>query len=118
MSNKTTTNGYYTLKVDGKDRTLHFSMNTWYNLKENTGKDLAEYGIILEKGEDIEKAFALAEIIFAAAKAYDQEEGNDIDYNIYKIRGWFGKEIGPEEIKGITEALLWNTDIKHDTTGK
>ncbi len=104
--NKTHTNGYYKLP---NDQYLHFSMNTWYNLKESTGKDITDYGVALEKGTDVEKAFALAEIIFAAAKAYDQEEGNDIDYNIYKVRSWFGDVIGASEIEGITKALLWNS---------
>ena len=115
---KTTTNGYYTFKVDKKDRVLHFSMNTWYNLKEDTGRDLSEYGKLLDSGSDIEKAFALSEIIFAAAKAYDQEEGIDIDYNIYKVRSWFGSEIGAKEIEGITEALLWNNDTGAKEAGK
>ena len=93
-------------------------MNTWYNLKESTGKDLTEYGVALEKGTDIEKAFALAEIVFAAAKAYDQEEGNDINYSIYNVRGWFGSIIGPEEVEGITKALLWNSQTTKQETGK
>lgn len=106
MSNKTATNGYYTLP---NNQGLHFSMNAWYNLKENTGKELHEFGVVLDNGSDIEKAFALGEIIFAAAKANNQEEGEKINFNIYTVRGWFGDVIGPEEIEGITKALLWNT---------
>lgn len=103
---KTPTNGYYELP---NGQHLHFSMNTWYNLKEATGKDITDYGQALEKGTDIEKAFALAEIVHAAAKAYNQEEGLKVDFNIYKVRGWFGEVIGPGEIEGITKALLWNS---------
>ena len=113
---KTPTNGYYTLS---NGVTLHFSMNTWYNLKEDTGKDIADYGEALQKGTDVEKAFALAEIVFASAKAHDQEEGNEIDYNIYKIRGWFGSIIDEEAIRGITKALMWNSESgKPATEGK
>ena len=104
---KTSTNGYYKLP---NDQWLHFSMNTWYNLREDTGKDITEYGKMLEDGADIEKAFALAEIVYAGAKAYDQEEGNDIKYSIYTVRSWFGTIIDTEAIEGITKALLWNSD--------
>ncbi len=106
MTHKTSTNGYYELP---NGLFLHFSMNTWYNLKQDTGKDITEYGQSLETGTDIEKAFALAEIVHAAAKAYNQEEGIDSPLNIYKVRSWFGDTIGAKEIEGITEALLWNT---------
>ena len=104
---KTPTNGYYTLS---NGVVLHFSMNTWYNLNEDTGKDITDYSKALQEGTDVEKAFALAEIVFAAAKAYAQEEGKEIDFNIYKIRGWFGSIIDEKAIQGITQALMWNAD--------
>ena len=127
---KTPTNGYYELKIpefkenlnkDGilinndkieveKSIWLHFSMNTWYNLNEDTGKDITDYSTALQHGTDVEKAFALAEIIFAAAKSYAQEEDIEIDFNIYKIRGWFGSVINEEQIQGITKAIMWNSD--------
>ena len=112
---KTPTNGYYTLS---NGVTLHFSMNTWYNLKEDTGKDISEYSQYLQTGSDIEKAFALAEIVYASAKAHDQEEGNEIDYNIYKVRGWFGSIIDEKAIQGITKALMWNSESGKANLGK
>ena len=114
--NKTTTNGYYTVK--SIDKTLHFSMNAWYNLKESTGNELTDYGNALKEGSELEKAIALSDIIFAGMKAYDQEEGNEIDYNIYKIRGWLGGEIKADDINGITKAILWNAKTNKPGVGK
>lgn len=110
---KSTTNGYYFLDIKKENIGLHFSMNAWYNLKKNTGKELSEYGKDLDSGSDMDKAIALADIIHSAAQAYIQEEGLDIEYNIYTVRNWFGKDgISAKQIEGVTAALLWNTSAK------
>ena len=116
---KTPQNGYYRLKTDDSELMLHFSMNAWYDLKERTGMDIAEYSVALEKGTDFDKAISLSEIIFSAIKAYSLEENEEIDVTIYKIRGWLGTIIGPKEIEDITKALMWNnSSVKKDAKKK
>ena len=90
-----TQRGYFDLPTTGKEvQTLHFSSNCWYNLLEDTGKELDVFG------KDLQDAFAsenpnnlqlldlLTDLAYAAAKAYDQEEGNEMAYNRFKIRHW------------------------------
>ena len=42
--------GYYTLKIGGKNRTLHFSMNFWATFTDMLDISLDELVIIFEKG--------------------------------------------------------------------
>ena len=42
--------GYYTLKIGGKNRTLHFSMNFWATYTDLLGISLDEIGGVFEKG--------------------------------------------------------------------
>ena len=71
---------------------LHFSANAWYNLLEDTGMQADEFGVKLEKAlkkkkpDLLESLNLVTDIAWAAAKAYDQEEGNEITYNRFKIR--------------------------------
>ncbi len=83
---KTVQQGYYKLK--GVNKWLHFSMNCWVNLKQDSGKDIGTFGKEYDDADTIGKFMILTEVAYAAAKAYDQEEGNDIDYNIFKVRTW------------------------------
>ena len=81
--------GYYTLPSGQK---LHFSANCWYNLLEDTGMQSDEFGDKLQaefnkKKQDVLKTLnLLTDLAFAAAKAHNQEEGIDINFNRFQIR--------------------------------
>jgi hypothetical protein len=78
--------GYYSLKIGGEQRTMHFSMNFWASLTETL--DVAI--------EELDKVFT--------GKAYDQEEGNEIDYNIYKVGSWLD-DLPQDEFQNIMTAM-------------
>ena len=83
---KTVQQGYYKLK--GINKWMHFSMNCWVNLKQDSGKDIGTFGRDYENADTVGQFMLLCEVAFASLKAYDQEEDNDIDYNIFKVRTW------------------------------
>lgn len=105
--------GYYTLP---NGRKLHFSINAWYNLEQDAGLSpqayLEEFGN--EAGKEEPNEFLLLDLItdlvYAALKAYDQEEGNEIDYNRFKVRSELVQMDG-EELAGLNNAMLSNSSI-------
>ena len=93
--------GYYTLVIGGKERTMHFSMNFWASLTETLDVGL----------QDLEKVFSdksqlssIRAIIYCGLLAYDQEEGKEIDYNIYKVGSWLD-DLNQEEFDNIMTAM-------------
>ena len=77
--------GYYSLELGGKKRTLHFSMNFWAALTEELGVSLQE----LDKVFNNEMALSsVRAIVYCGLLAYDQEEGNEINYNKFKVGSW------------------------------
>lgn len=107
--------GYYTLP---NGQQLHFSINAWYILEEDTGlspqKFLAE---LMEEGskEEVNEFILLdllTDLVFAACKAYDMEEGNDIDYTRYKIRALI-VSMGGESLADLQSTLLNNSTVDY-----
>jgi hypothetical protein len=93
--------GYYSLKIGGEQRTMHFSMNFWASLTETL--DVAI--------EELDKVFtgklqlsSIRAIIYCGLLAYDQEEGNEIDYNIYKVGSWLD-DLPQDEFQNIMTAM-------------
>lgn len=91
--------GYYRLKfnevlddgsISERSKMLHFSMVAWMELQQDTGKDIRIFGAEYEELDDLGKFKLLCEVAFAAAKAYDLEKGNEIDYNIHNMVNWMG----------------------------
>ena len=83
MANKK--RGYYTLKLGGKNRTLHFSMNFWANFTDILNVPLDKIGEIFEGGISIS---AIRALVYSGLLAYDQEENNEVDYNEFKVGAW------------------------------
>jgi len=87
---KTKQLGYYQFPDDGLK--LHFSINSWYNLEEDTG--LTSNQFLTEFGEELQKKdrneFVLLDLItdlcLSAARAYCQEEELEFNYNRFKMR--------------------------------
>jgi len=107
--------GYFTLPNGQK---LHFSINAWYILEEDTGYKPQEFlaDLIEEGSKEQPNEFTLltllTDLTFAACKAYDLEEGNEVTYNKYKIRALIAG-MGGENIKSLNDNLISNSTIDY-----
>tara|TARA_R100000935_G_C2793418_1_gene147066 strand:- start:499 stop:879 length:381 start_codon:yes stop_codon:yes gene_type:complete len=99
MTNKK--RGYIDITVNGKKKTLHFSMNFWSEFTEQMNISLQEIGSVFESGISIN---ALRSLIYSAALAYDLENSNEVDYNVYSVGQWMD-EIDADTINGIVETM-------------
>ncbi len=94
--------GYYTLKLGGKNRTLHFSMNFWANFTEAQGVTLDQIGQIFSQGLSLS---AIRDLIYSALLANDQENNNEIDYNKFTVGAWL-EDLTGDQLNDIVAALL------------
>lgn len=107
--------GYYTLP---NGQNLHFSINAWYILEEETGYKPQEFlaDLIEESSRKEPNEFTLltllSDLTFAACKAYDLEEGNEITYNRFKIRSIVAN-LGGEGIKDLNDSLINNSTVDY-----
>ena len=100
MTNKK--RGYIEITVDGKKRTLHFSMNFWSEFTEQMGVSLQDIGDVFSNGISLK---GLRALVYSASLAYDQENGNDVDYNVYTVGTWLD-DIDAETINLIVVAMM------------
>ena len=106
--------GYYTLP---NGQTMHFSINAWYNLEKDAGFTPQEY--LKQFGEEASLAQPneyvlldlLTDLVYASCKAYDQEEGNEIKYNRYKVRDML-IQLDGEQIADLNNNMLTNSTIE------
>lgn len=108
MANKK--RGYYTLDLGGKKRNLHFSMNFWANFTDILKTPLDKIGNIFEGGLSITGIRAL---VYSGLLAYDQEEGNEIDYNEFKVGSWL-EDLKPELLEEMVNAMLESRILGND----
>ena len=94
--------GYYTLKLGGKNRTLHFSMNFWANFTEAQGVALDQIGEIFSEGLSLS---AIRDLIYSALLANDQENNNEVDYNKFTVGAWL-EDLTGEQLNDIVAALM------------
>lgn len=93
--------GYYTTKLGGKNRTMHFSMNFWANFTDALGISLEQIGDVFAGGVSLSNIRAL---IYAALLANDQENGNEPEYNEFTVGAWL-EDLQAEELEKIIEAM-------------
>ena len=112
--------GYYDLKTVDGTKTLHFAANCWLNLLEDTKMEFDVFTKNFMKAEEEKDILGvvnyMTDVIFAAAKAYDQEKGNEVDYNWFNVRNWVGA-LGEAEGAAITETITSSGNI-HKEKGK
>jgi|TARA_R110000823_G_scaffold50093_1_gene125878 hypothetical protein len=108
MANKR--RGYYTLKLGGKSRTMHFSMNFWANFTDELNISLEKIGEVFSDGVSISSIRAL---VYSGLKAYDQEEGNEIDYNQFKVGMWL-EDFKAEKLNEMIEAMMQSRILGND----
>ena len=106
--------GYIDIQVGGKKRTLHFSMNFWSEFTEQLGVPLHEIGDVFTKGISIK---GLRALVYAGVLANDQEQGNEIDYNIFKVGTWLD-DLEPDKINAIVETMLESKILGNSLTGE
>ena len=99
MTNKK--RGYIDITVNGKQKTLHFSMNFWAEFTEQMNISLQEIGSVFQSGISLN---GLRALIYSAVLANDLEKGNEIDYNIYTVGTWLD-DISAETINEIVETM-------------
>jgi len=102
--------GYYTFDIGGKSRTLHFSMNFWANFTEELGISLDEIGDIFAKGISL---ITLRALFYSAILAYDQEEKNKIDYDIFDVGNWL-EDVDASKIEEIVQAMTESRILGND----
>ena len=100
MANKK--RGYYSIKLGGKNRTMHFSMNFWANFTEQMNVPLDKVSEVFDKGVSITSIRAL---IYSALLAHDQEQGNNIDYNQFTVGMWL-EDFNAEELDNIVSSMM------------
>ena len=108
MANKK--RGYYTLKIGGKMRTMHFSMNFWSNFTDELGITIDKIGDVFTDGIALSTIRA---IVYAGLKANDQEQGNEIDYNIFKVGVWI-EDIDTETFTDIINSMMQSRILGND----
>jgi len=112
MTNKK--RGYIDIKVGNKKRTLHFSMNFWSEFTEQLGISLADIGGAFQNGISIK---GLRALVYSAILANDQENGNEIDYNLFTVGAWLD-ELDAEKINEIVEVMLQSKILGNSLNGE
>ena len=111
---KNKNNGYYKLKTKDGDKWLHFSRLFISKIEEVSGKDIVEFGHdlqLLDGSLDLTKQFdAITDLVMAGMLAYDEKNGNDVDYDLYKVGEWLyeATEKDDKVISNIFKALKQN----------
>lgn len=100
MANKK--RGYYTIKLGGKNRVMHFSMNFWANFTDLLNISLEDLGKVFENGVSIK---AIRTLIYSGLLANDQEQNNEIDYNEFTVGLWL-EDFDAEKLDEIVNAML------------
>lgn len=109
MANKK--RGYYSLMIGEKNRTLHFSMNFWAAFTDELKISLDQIDKVFSSSLNLNTIRAL---VYAGLLAYDQEEGNEIDYNLYKVGAWLddvNTEQFNEMINTLTESRILGNEL-------
>ena len=118
MANKQ--KGYIDIVVGGKKRTLHFSMNFWSEFTEQLGVSLQDIGQVFENGISLK---GLRALIYSAILANDQEQENEIDYNIFTVGTWLD-DLETDKINAIVQTMMQSKILGNslnaevDKTGK
>lgn len=102
--------GYCQLNIGGKMRTLHFSMNFWAAFEQASGFSIAEIDKVFGSGLSLSSMRAL---VYSGLLAYDQENGNEIDYTIYSVGDWM-EDVDQSALTLLVETLMQSRILGND----
>ena len=102
--------GFYTVKLGGKNRTLHFSMNFWANFTDEMDLPIDKIGSVFEGGVSIT---AIRALVYSALLANEQEQGNEIDFTIFTVGAWL-EDLDANELESIVEAMTESKILGND----
>ena len=108
MANKK--RGYYTIKLGGKNRTMHFSMNFWSNFTDDLNIPLDKLGEIFTEGVSLSTVRSL---IYSALLANDQENKNLIDYDKFDVGVWM-EDLEADDLDKIVAAMMESRILGND----
>ena len=98
------------MKLGGKVRKLHFSMNFWANFTDNLGIPLDKIGDVFQEGISLG---TIRSLIYSAILANDQEEGNEIDYNEFKVGMWL-EDLAADDLEKIVASMMESRILGND----
>lgn len=102
--------GYCQLNIGGKVRTLHFSMNFWAAFEQASGYSISEIDKVFGSGLSLSSMRAL---VYSGLLAYDQENGNEIDYTIYSVGDWM-EDVDQSALTLLVETLMQSRILGND----
>ena len=102
--------GYCQLNIGGKVRTLHFSMNFWAAFEQASGYSISEIDKVFGSGLSLSSMRAL---VYSGLLAYDQENGNEIDYTIYSVGDWM-EDVDQNALTLLVETLMQSRILGND----
>jgi hypothetical protein len=102
--------GYCQLNIGDKDRTLHFSMNFWVAFEDASGHKISEIDKVFSSGITLNTMRAL---VYAGILAYDQENGNPIDYNVFQVGSWM-EDMTPDSLTLLVNTLMESRILGND----
>ena len=108
MANKK--RGYYTIKMGGKNRTMHFSMNFWSNFTDDLNIPLDKLGEIFT---DVVSLSTVRSLIYSAMLANDQENKNLIDYDKFDVGVWMD-DLQADDLDKIVAAMMESRILGND----
>jgi hypothetical protein len=102
--------GYCQLNIGGKNRTMHFSMNFWAAFEQASGFSISEIDKVFGGGLSLSSMRAL---VYSGLLAYDQENGNQVDYTIYSVGDWM-EDVNQDQLTLIVETLMQSRILGND----
>jgi len=85
-------------------------MNFWANFTDILDISLEQLGDLFQGGVSIK---TIRTLVYSALLAYDQEEGNDVDYNEYKVGMWL-EDFDSEELNNVVNAMMESRILGND----
>ena len=106
--------GYITIKIGGKNRTLHFSMNFWAEFTDQLVVGIEQIGEVFQKGFSLAQLRAL---VYSGLVAYDSENNIPVDYNVFKVGMWLD-DISSDDITKVintmSESKVLGVDLNNE----
>ncbi len=85
-------------------------MNFWSAFTDELNISLDQLGNIFERGISLS---VIREIIYCGLLANDQEQGNEIDYNKFKVGAWL-EDVDANELEKIVTAMTESRILGND----